>query len=195
LNLIFFSERQKATRQLKKLRKRILEAASTNEVEALKTQLHVAEVDLNYTQYCPLNEPYVSLYPLKDSAKEEDQAEKDTTKSKPSMWAEVEKCMEEGTLNKLRNRAAPIQADRSKPLQIKPAKTPKIKQQPAINTTGLNRRERRRAEREAMEGKGKNRNKSIGFEKNKAFGAAQAAEKNAREAIKDDDSDGGFFEE
>jgi hypothetical protein len=69
LNLIFFSERQKATRQLKKLRKRILEAASTNEVEALKTQLHVAEVDLNYTQYCPLNEPYVSLYPLKDSAK------------------------------------------------------------------------------------------------------------------------------
>ena len=98
-------ERQKATRQLKKLRKRLLGAESTEVAKDLTAQMHVAEVDLNYTQYYPLNERYISLYPQKDSAivnggQDEDV---DTAAKKPPMWAEVEKRMTDGTLNQLRN--------------------------------------------------------------------------------------------
>ncbi len=190
-------ERQKATRQLKKLRKRILEAESTDEVERLKEQLHIAEVDLTYTQYHPLCETYVSLYPPKSSEDEEDEETIGAVaKPKPVMWAEVEKCMETGMLNKLKNRMPSIKANTSKPLEKKKktqSKIPLPKPAPAIDTTGLNRRERRKKERGAYEGKQKN--KSLGFEKNKAFGAEQAAKSYTNNADDDDDSDGGFFEE
>ena len=189
--LIGLSERQKATRVLKKLRKRLLETESTDEVEALKKEMHVAEVDLNYTQYCPLNEPYVSLYPQKSSvAKEEDAASE--SDPKPAMWAEVEKCMGEGTLDRLRNRSLATQAPAlPKPLQIRPK--PKPTSQPAaVDFTGMNRRERRSQRAKDMLG-GKTKNKSMAFERNQAFGASLPAQN--EEGEDDDDSDGGFFEE
>src|SRR5450432_568083 len=89
-------ERQKATRHLKKQRKQLLKAQSPEEVEAAKTRVHVAEVDLNYTQYCPLSEPYVGLYSQKPKSADEKEPELtdhyDVSK-KPSIWAEVEKRM------------------------------------------------------------------------------------------------------
>jgi hypothetical protein len=176
-----FAERQKATRLLKKLRKLLLEADSTEEVESLKTQMHRAEVDLNYTQFFPLSEPYVSLYPSKGAdAKSED------VKPKPKMWAEVEKCMENGSLDKLRNKPPNTPANTSKRLE---RKIPKSKIAETVDTTGMNRRERRSLRGVNKEGKPKN--KSAGFEKNKAFGATLGAATDEA----DDDSDGGFFEE
>ena len=176
---------------LKKLRKAMLAAGSTKEVEALKEQMHVAEVDLNYTQYHPLSETYISLYPQKNSkADEEDGAKEAEERPKPPMWSEVEKCMEEGTLDRLRNRVANAPANVSKPLVVRPAK---LKSAPApVDTTGMNRRERR-SQRGAKEAKHKN--KSMGFAKNQAWGASQAAQSNEAEDGKGDDSDGGFFEE
>jgi hypothetical protein len=100
-------ERQKATRQVKKLRKRLLEAQSDEEVNAIKAKMHVAEVDLNYAQYYPLNQRYISLYPPKvgedTEAGSHEGGQIDDTNQKPPMWAEVERRMANGTLNQLRN--------------------------------------------------------------------------------------------
>jgi hypothetical protein len=185
----FLTERQKATRLLKKLRKRLLASESTEEVETLKAQMHVAEVDLNYTQYCPLSEVYVSLYPPKNSADEPDSPKEADSKPKPPRWSEVEKCMEDGTLNRLRNRISVGPAQASKPLKRKSVLS---KPQPTpVDMTGMNRRERR-SQHGAKDARIKN--KSIAVAKKEAFGTPQNAVgiENSGQA---DDSDGGFFEE
>lgn len=197
---------------MKRLRKELLEATSDDQVESIKRQLHVAEVDLNYTQFCPLGEVYVSLYPRKSQAEDEEEEEVDdeekvevNTPSKPPMWAEIERRMEESTLDELRNRIAPVVAStaprkiekRSAPEKRKlqpafiPAPEPEL---PEIDTSGMNRRERRKLLR-IKEPKVKTKSKSAGFEKNQAFGAAQAASNYYKDHVEDDGSDGGFFED
>ncbi|TAQ91201.1 hypothetical protein B7494_g457 [Chlorociboria aeruginascens] len=197
-HMVRFFERQKATRQLKKLRKRILETTFSEEVEELKTQMHIAEVDLNYTQFSPLSEPYVSLYPLKNTADGDEESKEKETKSKPPMWAEVEKCMEDNTLDQLRNRRTTMAITVSKPPKKKasqstPAPKPNIKLPAPLDTTGVNRRQRRSQQRgiKSWDG-GKTKNKSIGFAKNQAFGASESVRGKADDGA---ESDGGFFEE
>lgn len=187
------TERQKATRIIKKLRKQLLETESTDEVEALKIQLHIAEVDLNYTQYCPLNEIYVGLYSQKKEGEGEEEPHKEAPAAKPPMWAEVEKSMEEGTLDLLRNRVAEVAPTPARQLEIRPAKK---KAQLDVDTTGMNRRERRaqlgiRGTKEVV----KTKNRSTGFEKNQAFGAMEGVKNAGNAEAEGDDSDGGFFEE
>jgi len=185
-HMVRFFERQKATRQLKKLRKRLLEAKSTEEVETLKSQMHIVEVDLNYTQYYPLSEAYVSLYPLTKIGDEEGDDSKE--KPKPPMWAEVEQAMEDGTLNRLRNRTstAPVKVAKApKMVERKPAK-PRLRPEPApVDTTGLNRRQRR---------------KLLGVQDTRGKAKPKAKENGSLqigEAVggQDDGSDGGFFED
>ncbi|KAG4031175.1 hypothetical protein MFRU_010g03000 [Monilinia fructicola] len=201
-HMVRFFERQKATRQLKKLRKRLLETQSTDEVEQLKEEMHILEVDLNYTQYHPLSETYISLYPPKGS---EEDGEAKINKTKPPMWKEVEKCMEEGTLDRLRNRKPdttiltkkPIKLPERKLMKPKPMPKPKPQEQeqaPSIDTTGMNRRQRR-AQRGVKDTRAIKlaKNKSTGFSKNQAFGAVEGAR--ADEAQDGNVSDGGFFEE
>lgn len=176
---------------MKKFRKRMLQAQSTEEVESLKKEMHIAEVDLNYTQYSPLSEPYIGIYQQKKSEDEEEAS--NIGAPRPPMWTEVEKCMEEGTLNKLRNRAAVITSIPTRPLEVRPAKP---KAELASDTAGLNRRERRSHMR-GENTRSNNKSKSVGFEKNKAFGALHAGpsySKNVRNDEEGDDSDGGFFE-
>ena len=164
---------------------------STEEVEILKAEMHVAEVDLNYTQYFPLSEPYISLYPQKNSSEEEPVSSKEVgSRPKPPMWGEVEKCTEDGTLTRLRNRVAVGPAQISKPLERKAVKAKT--QPPPIDTTGMNRRERR-SQRSTKEPKTKN--KSMAFAKNETFGPSQSL-KGSKDFGQDDNaSDGGFFEE
>ncbi|KAI9806370.1 MAG: hypothetical protein M1825_006485 [Sarcosagium campestre] len=103
-HMVRFFERQKATRQIKKLQKQLTSAETTEDAQLLNTKLHVAEVDLKYAQYCPLDQKYISLYA--DRAKQETGgADEDSTYKgdKPPLWAEVERRMEEGTLDALRN--------------------------------------------------------------------------------------------
>ncbi|KAH9222679.1 hypothetical protein DL95DRAFT_325640 [Leptodontidium sp. 2 PMI_412] len=190
-HMVRFFERQKATRQLKKLRKRLLEAKSTEEVETLKSQMHIVEVDLNYTQYCPLSEVYISLYPPTNSGDDEgdDSKMEREAKPKPPMWAEVEQAMEDGTLNRLRNRTS------TAPVKIPKISTtprtgerkllkPRSKPEPApVDTTGLNRRQRRK-----LLGVQDTRGKT----KPKMNGESHVTEANVAQ---DDGSDGGFFED
>ena len=68
-------------------------------------------MDLNYTLYCPLNEKYTSLYKRTDGTGSADITMSDSTPGtyestaeteKPPMWKVVEKCMDDGTLEALR---------------------------------------------------------------------------------------------
>ncbi|KAH7418443.1 hypothetical protein BKA64DRAFT_590420 [Cadophora sp. MPI-SDFR-AT-0126] len=186
-HMVRFFERQKATRQLKKLRKRLLEAQSTEEVETLKAQMHIAEVDLNYTQYYPLSEAYISLYPLTKSG---DTEENDTKKEnpKPPMWAEVEQAMEDGTLNRLRNRTSTAPIKVSKASKVVERKVAKPRSKPAstpVDTTGLNRRQRRKL-------LGISDTNGTSKSMVKGNGSSQV---NEAKGGHDDDSDGGFFED
>ncbi|KAH8595692.1 hypothetical protein B0O99DRAFT_661603 [Bisporella sp. PMI_857] len=199
-----FFERKKADRSIKKLRKQLLEATTTEEVQQLKHQMHVAEVDLNYTRYCPLSEIYISLYPPKDEDGEDEDSRQESVQTKPPLWVEVERHMEEGTLNQLRNRLPPppvkkiVRRPKSKPTKhTKHVKLAISRPQPTtIDLTGLNRRQRRSQAGITQKTKTKTKHKSIGFEKNQAFGATEGA-KTDKTYEKDDNGseDGGFFEE
>lgn len=184
-------EKKKADKALKRLRKRLLETESTEEVEALKTEMHIREVDSNYAKYHPLGEIYISLYP-KGAEDDETTGEQ---RAKPPMWKEVEKCMEEGTLDRLRNRRAPGGAVvLRKPVErklkpVKPrAEAVKVKKAPEVDMTGLNRRQRRQAvgisEKKVM------KNKAGGF----AGSQASVEERGPKVDDGDDKGDGGFFD-
>lgn len=147
--------------------------------------MHIAEVDLNYTQYHPLSEVYVSLYPNKTASGEG---------PKPPMWAEVERCMEDGTLNKLRNRVPAPRVGVSRPVQPKPPKAKVQEQAPPIDTSGLNRRERRKLLVAQRGVKSKN---SLSFEASQPRRSKGGDKDNMAMDLQGDgsESDGGFFEE
>ncbi|KAI9679793.1 MAG: 18S rRNA maturation protein [Caeruleum heppii] len=98
-HMVRFFERQKATRILKKLRKRLTASESTSEKKGLETQIAEAEVDLNYTLYCPLSEKYISLYATRDD--EVDDGSGSAARQKPPLWQEVRKRTVEGGLEAL----------------------------------------------------------------------------------------------
>ena len=107
-----FFERQKATRALRKVQKQLLDDSDQRiEDEARKASVHAAQVDVNYTIYYPLTEKYVSLFPLEKRASDKNVSQSPETGKdvsiegkmvRPPMWAIVERCMEEGTLDQLR---------------------------------------------------------------------------------------------
>lgn len=82
---------------------------SPEEQETLNREIHNAEVDLNYTLYHPLTQKYSSLFPRKETQEALDGTATSATKTmqarqdKPAMWAVVESCMENGTLQALRD--------------------------------------------------------------------------------------------
>jgi hypothetical protein len=171
----------------------------TKQNSELSQKIHDARVNLNYTIYYPLTEKYISLYPKQNNPSgETDEKSGSGTESKeqniaeasrPPLWAVVEKCMEDGTLDDLREgklnigpdgkqSSAPAKkpAARESEKRSKKEKTHKdskqasqkenLAQEDALDR--LNRRERRKEQQKARE-----------------LAAQQAAE---------GDSDGGFFE-
>ena len=75
----------------------------------MQTAVHVAEVDINYALYHPLDEKYQSLYPRKGNNAVSAEHSLDNSISqtagtmRPAIWSVVEKCMSEGTLEALRD--------------------------------------------------------------------------------------------
>ncbi|RKF72280.1 rRNA-processing protein efg1 [Golovinomyces cichoracearum] len=102
-HMVKFFERQKASRKVKKIRKLILSADSTEAVQNFNEQLYEAEVDLNYTLYHPLGEVYISLYPKETTSEKEDH-DQNAARKKPTIWYEIEEAMVNGTLERIRNR-------------------------------------------------------------------------------------------
>ncbi|KFZ12264.1 hypothetical protein V502_07183 [Pseudogymnoascus sp. VKM F-4520 (FW-2644)] len=201
-HMVRFFERQKATRTLKKLKKRLLEATTAEDVEDIKSQMHIAEVDLNYAHSYPLNERYISLYPPKGA---EEGVDQQNDAVKPPMWAEIERRMEEGTLKELRygvreGHVEKPKTNRQKPATTKPrlaSETQNFKKRaepgervgqkervPEPQDYTLNRRERRKA-----------MIKTGALITSKAAKKPAIHEPIANEVDNDDNgSDGGFFE-
>ncbi|KAF2183162.1 hypothetical protein K469DRAFT_584364 [Zopfia rhizophila CBS 207.26] len=123
-----FFDRQKATRILKRLRRQLVSLEDRSKKESLLRQIHTAEVDLNYALYYPLMKPYSSLYPRakREQSKSEEPAEEDELsgqhreeqsqghKGDPEVWRAVERAMEEGTLDALRNSRVAVRAPEPK---------------------------------------------------------------------------------
>ncbi|KAL8787929.1 MAG: hypothetical protein Q9213_001956 [Squamulea squamosa] len=140
-HMVRFFERQKATRFLKQLRARLPSVQRNSpEHETLEFEIHNAEVDLNYTLYYPLMEKYISIFPRKmiEAWDKEDASAKDIAEarqSKPAMWAVVESCMENGTLQALRDgkmRSGPASVKASQPTTAKTSPHQASKKQQGI---------------------------------------------------------------
>ncbi|POS87097.1 hypothetical protein EPUL_001310 [Erysiphe pulchra] len=110
------TERQKANRALKRIRKLMLTENSNDEEQSLEAKLHEAEVDLNYTLFHPLSETYISLYPRNKPSEEKSKSNLNTMKKKPPIWNEIEKAMVNGSLENIRNRMPTKQVSLSKAL-------------------------------------------------------------------------------
>ncbi|EGX47340.1 hypothetical protein AOL_s00086g2 [Orbilia oligospora ATCC 24927] len=99
-----FFERRKATRALSRLNREFnaldnnnnntssADEESKKEKEGLIKKIHAAEVDLNYIMHYPPLEKYISLYRSGDS--------KDTNQKRVRIRQDIEKRMEEGTLDR-----------------------------------------------------------------------------------------------
>lgn len=190
------AERQKATRQLKKSRRRLLEAKSEEEVTTAKARMHVAEVDLNYTQYYPLYQRYISLYPQKDVGGSEtgnqDEHIDDTTKKSP-MWAEVEKRMVNGTLDQLRNGSSATVVRQGK---IRNSKPTTMKSKTGSNQAKLTSQVNGAASK-SQAGFARPSKVSRRSSEHQKSGPGERHVSNRTTDVKDvdDESDGGFFEE
>jgi hypothetical protein len=188
------SERKKAMRLIKQVKRKIDATEDPNEVEALKRELHIAEVDEAYALHFPHAEPYISLYTNTAESKDDGESNHKPILSaeRPPMWSVIEKAMDEGpeALSRLRERkptenpVRPGRPDRPR-LKAPPKKPDAAPRKPPADTTSekanaatsstqgqgrpaMNRRERRRMEREKAEA--------------------------AKEAEEDQDDGGGFFE-
>ncbi|KND94829.1 rRNA-processing protein efg1 [Tolypocladium ophioglossoides CBS 100239] len=105
---------------VKQLQRQIEKKPDSKDMDNLKKELHVAEVDEAYTLYHPHVEPYISLYGNAKSADDDEKTGKTPAArialkaERPPMWTVVEKTMGEGqeALKRLRERRS---ADESKP--------------------------------------------------------------------------------
>ncbi|KAL6713380.1 rRNA-processing protein efg1 [Lecanora helva] len=170
-HMVRFFERQKATRHLKKAKKR-LESSNldTPEREEALKDVHITEVDLNYTQYYPLDAKYESIY-KSEGTKDGKFVQKEkgngseaeaALASRPTMWTIVESCMKEGTLEALRD------GKMTRDLPVNMGKKPLSKQH--------------------MKGPGG----GVMLDASSNPNPPEAAQTEAMDV--DDDSDGGFFE-
>ena len=161
-------ERQKATRSLKKLTRRLnATAPETAEHDQLAKERRDAEIDMYYTIYHPLTEKYQSLFPRQtDASAAEGQPARKLVAEKPAMWKLVERCAADGTLEALRDRKL---AGISTP-EAAAKREPPRKKEKAVS----------RSERDGRSGGG---------------GAGSLLSKGAVSQEPDEESDGGFFEE
>ena len=60
-------------------------------------------MDLAYTQYSPLYQKYEGIFPRKEAQENNENSPNEGLPPRPAMWKIVEKCMEQGTLDALRN--------------------------------------------------------------------------------------------
>ncbi|KAM0434402.1 hypothetical protein ACHAPT_003498 [Fusarium lateritium] len=201
-HMVRFFERKKASRLAKQLRKKIDETEAPEEIEELKRDLHVAEVDEAYTQHFPHAETYISLYTIDKREKEADEDKNDYTPLKqrgllhterPPIWSEVEQALKEGphALRNLRERrssgdaedAAKPQRRENKPKAQANVGKPVAKIQPKQQTT---------KDKSVPSSKGDSEVKMNRRERRRQM------HQNKQAIVKSDDDDsdgGGFFEE
>ncbi|KAJ6110648.1 rRNA-processing protein efg1 [Penicillium sp. IBT 16267x] len=205
-HFVRFLDRKTASKNLNKLLRREKDQELDSKQKArLQQKIHEARVSLNYTIYYPLTEKYISLYPKSqekssteagaESGSEvdaKDQKNQDK-EARPPLWAVVEKCMADNTIDRLREGKLNIGFD-GKPITVsaKPAqeaKEKKPKKQEFNEAQYGSRRERRAAANSVPNGRRDQKN-YYGRERDRLQDVAPVLPAGAG-----DDSDGGFFEE
>ena len=82
-------------------------AVSPEDQELARKKVHIAEVDLNYSLYFPLDRPYSALYPTCKASSGKTfapvEAHEAESKGDRIIWGLVESAMESGTLKDLRD--------------------------------------------------------------------------------------------
>ncbi|KAL2868682.1 Efg1 domain-containing protein [Aspergillus lucknowensis] len=175
------------------------EKTKEKKLAKLAQRVHTAKVNLNYTIYYPLTQKYISIYAEKKKTKEvghdagADQEEEEeeeeiedgdddpgssTAAERAAMWHVVEKCMEDGTLDLLREGKLDLNDERN-------SKAEKSESIPKGASD-------KKSSKKSSKKKGENSNV-------KPSRADTRREKHTRYAPpvrddEDDESDGGFFE-
>jgi hypothetical protein len=198
------------------------ETLDSKQKKKLESKIHAARVNVNYTIYYPLTEKYIALYPKSKSSDKdgadsgaEPEPEQKTVgdDAKPPMWAIIEKCMEEGTLDQLREGKLNIGADGKQiaPSSVKVATvadTKKIKKE-SKDSKGLkvskgpkdSKKDIKKEQPARTEDKSKYDSKYDNMnrrdrrrEQAKEQAKEEAKKAAARAQAGEEDSDGGFFE-
>ena len=94
-----WTERQKAERLRKQLKKQLDQATDPEETARLKADFHIADVDYHYTKFFPFLERYESLYSAEKSKEDSDGqniAMRALHSPRPPMWKVVESALGEG---------------------------------------------------------------------------------------------------
>ncbi|KAF7122533.1 hypothetical protein CNMCM5793_000558 [Aspergillus hiratsukae] len=214
-HFVRFLDRKAALKDLNRLLRREKETSNSDldssakeeKLAALARKIYVARVNHNYTIYYPLTQKYIALYAEKKKKKKKEstaQSEQpnesdaetgstliyETTGERPPMWPVVEKCMEDGTLDLLRE--GKLDSGEGE----KGSQAPEHKR--SKKSTDENQHAGNKSAKERVSDKvsGKSR-KSEGKQDRKPKGssAMEGAYRSANEHNDDDnESDGGFFE-
>ncbi|KAL2833206.1 hypothetical protein BJY01DRAFT_225278 [Aspergillus pseudoustus] len=198
-HFVRFLDRKTATKEVNRLTRQHDELAKSDitegntktkkkELAQLARQIHIAKVNLNYTIYYPLTEKYISIYAEKKQKKKEggqgtdgDLSDEEAVEAaaglsaaeRTAMWRVVEKCMEEGTLDRLREGKLDVNGERkSKADRSETA---------SEDTTG------KKGSKEKVDKHSKPR-EAIGRQERKTKHAPPPKQE------EEDESDGGFFE-
>ncbi|KAJ5156220.1 hypothetical protein N7492_009023 [Penicillium capsulatum] len=193
-HFVRFLDRKTASKELNRLLRREKEQSlDSKQKDRLAQKIHAARVSLNYTIYYPLTEKYISLYPKskENSGQEGTQPAPETrdqkSVEKPPVWSVVEKCMEEGTLDHLREGKLNIGVDgKPTPTREKPAAKSERKAESKSNRTL-----QPDSKKERLSKNHGKREKQI----RKDYGRERDRLQDVPAEPAGNDSDGGFFEE
>ncbi|KAG5949296.1 hypothetical protein E4U53_005919 [Claviceps sorghi] len=210
------AERKKASRLVKQLKRKIEQNPDSADVEHLKRQLHIAEVDEAYTVYHPHLEPYRSLYgSVKADSKDnqdDDEAAGDmknqmpTAKialesGRPPMWSVVEKAMEQGmgALQQLRERrpddlSTSIAKPARAPGKVGQSRPVMSKQGQAAGRVAAEDKSGAKNEAKTMHSNSSRRQTGEGTQLNRRERRRLMREAEAEKNSDDDEEGGGFFE-
>ncbi|OQE47548.1 hypothetical protein PENCOP_c001G02780 [Penicillium coprophilum] len=199
-HFVRFLDRKTATKELNRLTRREKEEDLDSKQKArLAAKIHTCQVNLNYAIYYPLTEKYISIYPngKPDATDPQSELQTEETKSndsKPPLWPVVEKCMEEKTLDLLRNGKLHINANGEK---IRNSSSGTIT---ATDTQKEKSKKKEHKETKAVSQKDKlvSKDDKHSTKKEKPARSGRASKKDEApqqaNAEEQDDSDGGFFE-
>lgn len=131
-----FFDRRKAEKRLKRARKELDGLQDGDETRlVLEEKVAEAEVDVKYAIFYPLEKEYVPLFPRRKKVEGEDEGSEDGVveaerKGDPVTWQKVRRCMEEGTLDALRNGKLSEEKGDDGGSDLKPIPTKRQKRKP-----------------------------------------------------------------
>ncbi|CAG8100362.1 unnamed protein product [Penicillium olsonii] len=194
-HFVRFLDRKAANKELARLTRRLkAEDLNPKEKAQLEAKISDCQVNINYTIYYPLTEKYLSIYPKSNGKPEAAEAESskkgtEAAQAKPALWPIVAKCMEEKTLDLLREGKLNINFKGEKIEDTSSKATTKD-----TNKEKSTKKEHQKDSKTAShKDKSAKRDKHSG-KNDKSARKAESKHVAPQPSADDDESDGGFFE-